>query len=168
MRMADRRSRDRLRPSLLELLRGDLEPAVDEAELRRQVVRDLEWLFNTTGHQSLLPRDGEPDIEAYPNVAASVLNYGLPSMAGDAVARLEREVLQRAVRRVLGRFEPRILQQGLKVQIDPKHDPLREGTLAFEIEGRLRLDRESVPFRLRTEVDVGTSAATVVDLEAER
>src|SRR4051812_21535826 len=110
MRMAERRSRDRLRPSLLELLRGDLEPAADEAELRRQVVRDLEWLFNTTGHQSLLLRDGEPDIEAYPNVAASVLNYGLPSMAGDAVARLEREVLQRAVRQVLGRFEPRILQ----------------------------------------------------------
>jgi type VI secretion system protein ImpF len=166
--MADARRRDRLRPSLLELLQGDLKPAMDEADLRRYVIRDLEWLLNTIGGQSLVPDQDGADIGAYPNVAASVLNYGLPSMAGASVARLDREILQRALRQVLVRFEPRILQQGLKVQLDPRHDPLREGTLAFEIEGRLWLDRESVQIRLRTEVDVGTSAATVIDRDADR
>ena len=165
--MADPRTRDRLRPSLLELLQGDLAPVATEKELRRYVIRDLEWLFNTTGGQSLLPEEGFFTIDAYPNVVTSVLNYGLPSMAGGAVARLDRETLQRALRQVLARFEPRILQQGLKVQLDPRHDPLHEGTLAFEIEGRLRLDRDSVPFRLRTEIDVGNSAATVTDKDAE-
>jgi len=166
--MADARSRDRLRPSLLELLQGDLDPVMTEADLRRYVIRDLEWLLNTTGAQTLVNGDGGLDIDDYPNVVSSTLNYGLPSMAGGSVARLDREILQRALRQVLVRFEPRILQQGLKVQLDPGHDPLREGTLAFEIEGRLRLDRESVQIRLRTEVDVGTSAATVIDRDANR
>jgi type VI secretion system protein ImpF len=164
--MADLNSRNRLRPSLLELLQSDLPAVMDEEDLRRYVVRDLEWLFNTTGNSSLVPQDKDAGIDAYPNVAASVLNYGLPGMTGGSVARLDRESLQRALRQVLARFEPRILQQGLKVQLDPGHDALREGTLAFEIEGRLRLDKRSVPIRLRTEVDVGTSAATVIDKDA--
>jgi type VI secretion system protein ImpF len=166
--MVDARSRDRLRPSLLELLRGDLDPVMTEADLRRYVIRDLEWLLNTTGAQMLVNGEGGADVDDYPNVVSSTLNYGLPSMAGASVARLDREILQRALRQVLARFEPRILQHGLKVQLDARHDPLREGMLTFEIDGRLRLDRETVQIRLRTEVDIGTGVATVIDKDAGR
>ena len=157
-----------MRPSLLELLRSDLDSVMTGADLRRYVIRDLEWLLNTTGVQTLLAGEEKSVLDDCPNVLSSTLNYGLPSMAGAVVARLDREIPQRALRQVLARFEPRILQHGLRVQLAAGHDPLGEGTLAFEIEGRLRLDRETVPIHLRTEVDIGTGVATVIDKDDDR
>jgi type VI secretion system protein ImpF len=158
--MPDQMRRDQFRPSLLELLRPDLDPVMTETEIRRHVIRDIEWLFNTTGNTSL---HSDSVIEAYPNVAASVLNFGLPSMSGDLVGRLEPEVLRDALGKVLERFEPRLQQTRISI-VSSKDETVREGTLSFEIEGSLRLDRGTVRIYLRTDVDIGTSTATISDL----
>src|SRR5579862_1717332 len=53
----------------------------NEAALRSTVRRELYWLLNTTN------LDAVEDLEPYPHVKVSVLNYGVPDLAGKALTR---------------------------------------------------------------------------------
>ena len=77
-------NRDRINPSLLDRLTDEAPgnasarggQSVTLSELRRSVLRDLNWLFNTS---RLLTA---AEIESWPQVRNSVLNYGLPALSG--------------------------------------------------------------------------------------
>ncbi|MEC8493902.1 MAG: GPW/gp25 family protein, partial [Planctomycetota bacterium] len=83
--MADKQSRERLQPALLDRLTDhapskDVE-SIDERvfsmkRLRVSVQRDLQWLFNTSAMFSA------EDADLHPEVATSVLNFGMPNFAG--------------------------------------------------------------------------------------
>lgn len=83
--MADKTLAERLQPSLLDRL-TDNEPGnvkesrdtrvIDVTRLREIIQRDLSWLLNTNNIESTF------DVEVYPNVARSVLNYGLREVSG--------------------------------------------------------------------------------------
>ncbi len=45
-------------------------------QIRRSVLRDLEWLFNTSAKWS------DDDLKDFPQVASSVLTTGSPTCAG--------------------------------------------------------------------------------------
>ena len=88
-------NRDRIIPSLLDRLTDEGPGApgrgvsVTVSELRRSVLRDLTWLFNTT-------RPFAPDaIEGRPQVGNSVLNYGLPPLSGLTASGLDIRQLER-------------------------------------------------------------------------
>ena len=78
-------SRDKMQPVLLDMLTDD-EPQkkkeaqvrnlVSHSELRRRVLRDLQWLFNCVNSESSL------DLGDFPQVRRSTLNYGIASLAG--------------------------------------------------------------------------------------
>ena len=72
-------NRDRINPSLLDRLTDEAPGSASGrgssstlSELRKSVLRDLNWLFNTS--QLLKPEEAA----AWPQVRNSVLNYGLP------------------------------------------------------------------------------------------
>ena len=53
------------------------------------------------------------DLSPYPHVVDSVLNYGLPDLAGKNVSGLKVGKLEEGLRLIIRRFEPRILPASL-------------------------------------------------------
>jgi len=58
-------------------------PDAVDAQLRECVLRDLGWLFNSLNLESY------QDLDSVPQVASSVLNYGLPSFAGRMASSID-------------------------------------------------------------------------------
>ena len=162
--------KDRLQPSLLDRL-TDNEPekskesrdkrVLSMSELRKCVVRDLEWLFNAGSLASVL------DLSEHPQVADSVVNYGLPDLAGLTASGIDQGALERMVRQAILSFEPRILRQSVKVRAIVSDDLMSRNALAFVIEGELW--GQPVPLRLflRTEIDLETGGVVVSEEAAE-
>lgn len=120
--MAELAPRERLQPSLLDRL-TDFEPmeAVEPRErrvlsmraLREGVLRDLAWLLNTTSLLSVA------DLPAYPHVADSVVNFGVPGLAGKTVTSLQLRLLEKSLRQAIWDFEPRLLRPTVVVRAMP-------------------------------------------------
>lgn len=125
----------------------------NEAALRGTVRRDLAWLFNTTNLESLV------DLEAYPHVRTSVLNYGLSDLAGRVLNR--RGVLARAreIRKAIREFEPRLASENLTV--NPADDTDELHSITFVIEGDITAAARALPVKFRTEVEAETTAVNV-------
>ena len=106
--MAEIANSDRLQPSLLERL-TDEEPrktkesrerrAMTIRELRESVLRDVGWLLNTPNFEGLA------DLESNPEVARSVLNYGVPDIAGRTSSNLDTRHIERAMREAVKTFD---------------------------------------------------------------
>lgn len=125
----------------------------NEAALRATVRRDLAWLFNTTNLESLV------DLEPYPHVAESVLNFGLTDLAGRTLNR--RAVLARAreIRRAIRLFEPRLNREGLTV--DPVEDDDSPHALTYLIQGDITAAAQVMPVKFRTEVEAETATVNI-------
>lgn len=103
--MAELTYRERLQPSLLDRLTDDqrdqsqesrLDRVISPSRLRECVRRDLVWLFNTTNLSSL-----KSEINEYPLVAQSTLNYGLPDLAGHTVMSIDVVSIERLLRNAI-------------------------------------------------------------------
>lgn len=125
----------------------------NESALRATVRRDLAWLLNTTDFASSV------DLEAYPQVQASVLNFGVPDLAGKSLNR--RLLLQRAreIRNAIRTFEPRLSDDSLRVEISDKVE--RENAVTFLIEGDITSAVRAIPVKFFTDVENDTAAVTV-------
>lgn len=126
----------------------------NETALRATIRRDLAWLLNTTNLEALV------DLEAYPRVAESVLNYGLPDLAGRSLNR--RAVLERAreIRRAIRLFEPRLAREGLTVDAQDAVDD-DPHALTFIIQGDITAAAAVMPVKFRTETEPETLSVTV-------
>ncbi len=158
--------RDRLQPALLDRLTDD-NPAVrvepedkrlmSKAQLRQAVLRDLGWLFNATQPQ--------PDwIDTHPDLAGSVLNFGLPPLAGQRVSRLDVAALERTITQAILRFEPRILAQTLSVHALETDGVLdTHNMIEFEIRGHMWAQPVPLEVLLRTRLDLEAGQVEVRD-----
>ena len=138
--MAELTPTERLQPSLLDRL-TDEEPASSQESrnrrvlsiqrLRESVLRDVAWLLNTTNLC-------EPDLaERFPQVAQSVVNYGIPDLAGLTTSGVDVGELEQLVKQALWDFEPRILRHTLQVRAHQGDDEMTHNALVFEISGEL-------------------------------
>lgn len=127
----------------------------NESALRATIRRELAWLLNTTNLESLV------DLEPYPQVRSSVLNFGLSDLAGKALTR--RSVLQRAreIRRAVRIFEPRIDEKSLSVDADESDS--RPNHVTFVIQGDIAGAVSAMPVKFRTDVDLETAAVDVTE-----
>lgn len=125
----------------------------NEAALRATIRRDLAWLLNTTNLESLV------DLEPFPQVQESVLNYGLTDLAGRTLNR--RAVLARAreIRKAIRLFEPRM--RGDSLTVDPVDDESQPHSLTFMIQGDISSAAQTMPVKFRTEVEAETTAVNV-------
>ncbi len=158
--MADAESRDRLQPALLDRLTREGDNAgrvISKAELRQAVLRDLSWLFN-----SLQPN---PEwAETRPALAGTVLNYGMPALAGQLVSRLDVSRLERTIVETIKHFEPRILPDTLSVQaIEPEDVLGTHNMIEFEIRGHLWAQPVPLEILLRTKLDLEAGQVDVRD-----
>jgi len=159
-------ARNRLQPALLDRLtddsRGDRVEAEDhrvmsKAQLRQAVLRDLGALFNAV---QPLGRAAE----AYPMLADSVLNFGLPPLSGQLASKLDVSVLAAAIRQAIVRFEPRILPETLQVRALEATTVLdTHNVIEFEIRGHLWSQPVPLEILLRTQLDLEAGQVRVDD-----
>ena len=163
--MAELYSQERLQPSLLDRLTDDEPSKTQESreqrvlsarQLKECVRRDLDWLLNCGSLDEVVPLDD------YPEVAESVLNYGMPSLTGSSLAGRDSASLERSLRVILERYEPRIVKNSLLVTVEGAEEEVLHA-LRFEIE--CDVWAEPVPERmyLKTEVDLESGAVRYLD-----
>lgn len=133
--------------------------AMSMSRLREAVLRDLGWLFNASGMDDIV------DLEPYPEVRRSVLNFGLRSLAGRPVSSIDLHDVCRRIRDAITFFEPRLSH----VRVTPE---IRDGpdaglTVSFLVEAELWGQPMAQQLSLRTSIDV-ESGDVVVDARAVR
>lgn len=147
-----------------ENLRFYTVPALEkfnEQALRATVQRDLAWLLNTINLGSLV------DLTDFPQVRASVLNFGVGDLTGKATSSDAIGMRARRIEEAIRAFEPRM--EDLSVV---PHD-LRDGPQAFgsrrqnadsyEIHANVTGAVKAMPVRFITDVEVDTGAAELRD-----
>jgi type VI secretion system protein ImpF len=164
--MAELTPQERLQPSLLDRL-TDLEPdkttetrdrrVLSVRRLRESVLRDLSWLLNT-GHLETVQ-----SLEAYPAVAASVVNYGVPDFSGLIAASMDVASLEKTVQKAIMDFEPRIARKSLRVSVLVVKESMNRNAMVFKIEGELWAEPTPLALYLRTELDLESGDVTVVE-----
>lgn len=152
LRGAEMENVEQRRDSLSAYSIHNLERFNEEA-LRATVRRELAWLLNTTNYESA------QDLSAYPQVRTSVLNYGVPDLAGKALSN--PNILRRAqeIRAAILAFEPRIEPRSLEVEVSNRVE--RENSLTFVIHADVTSAVRAIPIELRTDLEVDTASVTV-------
>lgn len=168
--MADLIPKERLQPALLDRLTDDAPDRTAESRdervmslrrLRESAVRDLEWLFNTGAFF------GPDTAEANPLVARSVINYGIPNLAGTQASSLNLPRMERLIREAIWNFEPRLLRDSLRVKAVPT-GAMAHNAIVFEIHGQLWAQPLPLELFLRTEIDLETGNVQVSEPGKER
>lgn len=164
--MAELLPQERLQPSLLDRLTDDAPEAKEESrekrvlnitQLRASVLRDVGWLLNTVHLQAT------QELDDYPEVAKSTVNYGIPDLAGANAAGRNTLALERAVRQAVLNFEPRILSDTLKVTVRVEPEQMNKHAMLFIIEGMLWAQPVPLSVYLKTELDLETGTVTVAE-----
>jgi type VI secretion system protein ImpF len=157
-------NRDRINPALLDRLTDEAPGSASArgtqgftlSDLRRSVLRDLNWLFNTS--QLLKPEEARN----WPQVKNSVLNYGLPSLSGMAASGVDLVQLERTLRQAILDFEPRILPDSVSVKAMLEGGSLdHHNTISLHIEGLLWAQPVPIEFLLRTQLDLESGQSRV-------
>ncbi len=163
--MAELIPKERLQPALLDRLTDDApdkqvesrdDRVISLKRLRQSVVRDLEWLFNTGA--TFTPEAAE----RIGIVATSVINYGIPSLAGVQVSGLNLPRVERLLRESIWNFEPRLLRDTVRVKAVPT-GAMSHRAITFEITARLWAHPLPLEMFLRTEIDLETGCVAVTE-----
>ncbi|TVQ84383.1 MAG: type VI secretion system baseplate subunit TssE [Chromatiaceae bacterium] len=164
--MAELTPRERLQPSLLDRLTDQHPQRQEESrdervlsprQLKASVIRDLQWLFNCCDLDSVQP------LAAYPEVLSSVVNYGLPDLAGRNLSGIDLLTLERELRQAILRYEPRILRQGLQIRVLLDDSQMSTNAIRFDIEGELWGNPMPQRLYLRTSLDLENGEVRVND-----
>ena len=168
--MAELYQGEKLSPSLLDRL-TDYEPesrfespdnrSLSVDKLRTLVLRDLEWLFNTVHMEST------QDLSEFPEVEQSTLNYGVPDMAGHTASSLPLAEMEKRLRAAILTYEPRLIEDTVKVSVIPEKDAHGHHSVAFEIHAQLWCQPVPVRMTLRTDIDLDMGTVTVAETETE-
>jgi len=148
--------KEKLQPSLLDRL-TDVRPDVRTStagvkvlsmeELRDGVRRDLAALFNATSLETV------EDLTDFPNVQRSTLNFGMPDLSGKTASGMDLQELERALSRAIHQFEPRLLEETVKVSSD-MYDAKSHNLMIAKIEAELWSQPLPQKLLLRTELDL--------------
>jgi len=125
---------------------------VTRAQLRHIVQRDLSHLLNTTHSENLM------HPQRHSQVACSVLNYGLPPLAGTFVNGQSWNDIEQRIRQAVLAFEPRLLPHTLVIR-PLSQDSARShyNVLSFEISASLHAQPYPVEFCVQSSIDLETS-----------
>jgi type VI secretion system protein ImpF len=167
--MSQLRAQDRLQPALLDRLTDDApdernEPlearVIHRQRMRESVLRDLSWLFNTTTPGVAI------DFAGAPQALRSVLNYGLPALAGQNASSIDPTELERRVKQAILDHEPRILPGTLEVQTVLNEDQLdHHNQIGFRIAGQLWAQPVPLELVLHTDIDLESGRVSVRELD---
>ncbi|HEI8864700.1 GPW/gp25 family protein [Serratia sp. AKBS12] len=122
---------------------------------REIILRDLEFLLNDAS------RSADLKLSPFKYCAASVINYGLPSLSKRIPINTDPILLARHIQRIISVFEPRLEPDSIKVI--PLVDVEQPYVLAilFDIYGVCLFSGEPEPVNLRIALDYSCGAVRV-------
>jgi type VI secretion system protein ImpF len=157
--VAELTTQERLQPSLLDRLTDD-EPGKTEESREKRVIsatrlrdcvsRDISWLLNCVNLGASVPLDD------YPEVASSVLNFGIPDLTGAALSGIDADALQRLIREAILAFEPRLTPNTLQISAKVDSQRMDGQSLTFNIDSEMWAQPIPLNLYLKTEVDLET------------
>jgi type VI secretion system protein ImpF len=165
--MAELTQKERLQPSLLDRLTDDKPDERQESRdkhvlspsrLRECVRRDLSWLLNTTNLAAVEP------LDEYPEVLQSVLNFGMPDLAGHTASSVDVRLMERLLCKVIWDFEPRLLKSSVKVKLYVDEQHMDRNAMMFDIEAELWAQPLPLRLFLRTEIDLENGGVKVSEV----
>jgi len=168
--MAELTQKDRLQPCLLDRLTDHAPEETRESreqrvmsirKYRSVVLRDLEMLLNSRAYP-----EGS-DVYDFPEAAQSVLNYGIPDLAGTTMSSISPAEFEARVKEAVMLFESRISSHSLSVHLASSRDPDAMRSLVFEIEGELWAQPAPEHLFVKTEVDMETGRHTLSGASGE-
>lgn len=127
-------------------------------DIQSCVKRDLEWLFNANQYAS------KEELNDLPEVARSVLNFGIPDFTGKTVSGLDMIQMERLLLQAIIDFEPRIIQKTLTVKVIADQNKKEHNVFVFEIEGEIWGKPLPLHLHLRTEFELENSQVTIYDV----
>jgi len=162
--MAELTPQERLQPSLLDRLADDEPEKSSEPpqkrvltlqQLRESVIRDLDFLLNTDCLETT------EDLDAFPHVASSVVNYGVRGLSGAHTSTADIAAIERNLKKAITTFEPRILRDSVSVRVVLGEDEMNRHVMSLEIEGELWAQPLPLHLYLKTEVDLERGTVVV-------
>ena len=156
---------EKLQPSLLDRLIDDNPEQINESrnkrimnvsKLRDCVIRDISHLLNA--HHL----EGNTDIDAFPEVQSSVINYGVSGLTGFSMHNIDVNSAERSIRQAIINFEPRILKNTLKVSMTRDTEKSSNHAIVFRIEGQIWAIPIPLMLMLKTEIDLETGSVNVI------
>lgn len=161
-------ARDRMLPTLFDRL-TDFEPqhkreaernkSISHSALRTMILRDLQWLFNCNNNESLI------DLQAFPEVRRSTVNYGITPLAGKRMSEIEWPDIQKNLTQAILNFEPRIIPEQLTLLCISDRDDLdAHNILSIEIRGLLWCSPHPLEFCFRSDIDLENGYFNLKDL----
>jgi type VI secretion system protein ImpF len=177
--MAEPTARERLLPYLLDRLTNDNPHSRQESltsrtwslrQSRQAVIRDLGWLLNATC------RPAVDNLEEFPEVYKSVLNYGMPDLCGRTASGMSPQQLERMITQVIQRYEPRIMKGTLSVRVIDSGEVgagaggnpgptsnVRPNAVVLEIRGEIWASPMPDQLYVKTEVDLESGQCMLQD-----
>jgi type VI secretion system protein ImpF len=129
--------------------------AVSMRRLRDYVCRDLSALLNCASLEAVV------DLTDHPHVQTSVVNFGMPSLAGKAARSADPQQIAVTIEQAIRRFEPRL--SALRVTPEMGEEGNETHVLAFRIEAQLWGHPAPQQLVLRTSIDVDSGSVNVAD-----
>ncbi len=121
---------------------------VSEDELRRHLEADLRSLLNT------IRLDSTESLDEFPNIQASVINYGFQDLSTVSSADLGKPEIVNSIRQSLIDHEPRMIADTIDVRIlDTESDAQQR--LSIGVSAELVGDPVDIGLDFEAEVDLG-------------
>ena len=162
--MPELSQKERLQLSLLDRLTDD-EPTkksesrekrvINVSRLKEVVQRDLAWLLNSVAAATSI------DLDDYPEVQTSTLNYGIPDLSGVTAASLNIKTIERELGKCITRFEPRIIPRTLRINANLAKKEMNGNTLSFEISADLWAQPLPLQLYLHTDIDIENGIVSI-------
>ena len=125
----------------------------NETAMRASVRRELGWLLNT------VYLGASVDLEPYPQVQTSVLNYGMPDLTGRASTPVAVKARANQIAEQIRIFEPRLDAENLQVKAEPGVG--LDNAVAYMIRGDITSAVRAMPVQFFANVEVETGEAVV-------
>ena len=117
----------------------------NERALRTTVRRELNWILNTTNLGAV------EDLEPFPEVKTSVLNYGVADLTGKTGTRTALLARAKAIKDAVKTFEPRLDAARLEVELMVEKGS--GGEVTYIIRGDITAAVEAMPVEFKTDIE---------------
>jgi type VI secretion system protein ImpF len=125
----------------------------NETAMRASVRRELGWLFNTVNLAASI------DLDPYPHVQTSVLNYGMPDLTGQISTAAAVRTRATQIAETIRIFEPRMDPERLQVRAEPAVG--LDNAVSYVIQGDITSAVRAMPVQFFANVEVETGEAVV-------
>ena len=121
-------------------------------QLKKDIFDNIEMILNSRSHPQTA------DLEKYPELAESVLAYGLSDFCGKVCSMDDKEMIREHIRHQLQVFEPRLNPDTIDVVLS-QNDRETKSVLEFQVSGMIDVAElsEEIVFISRLDLETGSS-----------